>query len=554
MIRSTSPHRPPPRLRSRRLAALAAGTLLAGAWLGAPGTAFAASDAARPFVYCSEGNPGGFDPARLTTSTDFDASAHVLFDTLVEFKHGSSELVPGLARTWDVSADGKTYTFHLRPGVRFQTTPWFKPTRDFNADDAAFTFDRMLNPDNAFQKAAPVLFSYAKDVGFDKEIAKIEKPDPLTLRITLAQPDVAFLSKIAMEFASIQSAEYADTLLKAGRAARLNDEPVGTGPFILRRFTPDAQIRYEANPDFWNKGRIHISKLIFTITPDPATRIAKLASGECRMSAFPRPIDLDPVRRNPQLKLISAPGFNIAYVAYNVTHKPLDNVLVRRALDMAIDKQAILKTVYDGQASVAAAPMPPTQWGYDPNLKDAPRDLAKARDLLRQAGFPNGFAITLWAMPIQRAYNPNARLMAQLIQSDWAKIGVKATIVSYEWGEYNKRAKVGGEHDAILYGWMADYADPDNWLDTVLGCASRQGSNVAKWCDPAFDKLTAAARQTTDRARRIALYQQAQDIFKREIPYTPIAYMNAYQPVAKNVDGYAISPVAGHRFEDVTVK
>ncbi|MCY0387002.1 ABC transporter substrate-binding protein [Robbsia sp. Bb-Pol-6] len=543
-----------PTVRRLSVFATAAGvSLLSGVLPGTASDAFAQAPA-KALVYCSEGNPGGFDPARLTTSTDFDASAHVLFDTLVEFKHGSSDLVPGLARSWEISADGKTYTFHLRPGVKFQTTAWFKPTRDFNADDAAFTLDRMINPDNAFQKAAPVLFSYAADVGFDKEIARVDTPDPLTLRITLNQPDVAFLSKIAMEFASIQSAEYAQALLKAGKTGQLNDEPVGTGPFILRRFTQDAQIRYDANPDFWNKGRIHIPKLIFSITPDPATRIAKLASGECQMSAFPRPIDLDAVRQNPQLKLMSAPGFNIAYVAYNVTHKPLDSLLVRRALDMAVDKQAILKAVYSGQATIAAAPMPPTQWGYDKDLKDAPLDLAKARDLLRQAGFPNGFSITLWAMPIQRGYNPNARLMAQLIQADWAKIGVQAKIVSYEWGEYNKRAKVDGEHDAILYGWMADYADPDNWLDTVLGCASRKGSNVAKWCNPEFDKLTAAARQTTDRQRRIALYQQAQQIFKREVPYTPIAYMNTYQPMAKNVDGYAISPVAGHRFEDVTVK
>lgn len=524
---------------------LAMTTFASGAW---------AQESSKPLVFCSEGNPGGFDPARLTTSTDFDASAHVIFDTLIEFKHGSADLMPGLARSWDVSPDGRIYTFHLRPGVKFQTTAWFKPTRDFNADDVLFTLGRMIDPDNAFQKARPVLFSYAADVGFDKEISKVEKVDPLTVRITLTNPDIAFPSKIAMEFASIQSAEYGAALLKANKPEMINDEPVGTGPFILRRFVRDSQIRYDANPDFWNKGVIHLQRLIFAITPDPGTRMQKLNSGECQMTSFLRPADLEAVRKNPALKLMSAPGFNLAYVAYNVEHKPLDNVLVRRALDMSIDKANILKAVYAGEAQAAAAPMPPAQWGYDANLKNAPFDQSKARDLLKQAGYPDGFSITLWAMPIQRGYNPNAGLMAQLIQSDWAKIGVKAKIVSYEWGEYNRRAKQNGEHDAILYGWMADYADPDNWLDTVLGCASRKGSNVAKWCNPAFDKLTAAARETSNRAERIKLYTQAQEIFKQEVPYSPLAYATTYQAMTKNVQGYAISPVAGHRFEYVVLK
>ncbi|MDE1184726.1 ABC transporter substrate-binding protein [Paraburkholderia sp.] len=543
-------------IRSRRLArtafnpvcALGAAFVLS---IGAlPVDAFAAS---KTVVFCSEGSPAGFDSAQYTTSTDFDAGAHAVYDTLVEFKRGSLDLVPGLADTWDEAPDAKSFTFHLRHGVKFQSTAWFKPTRDFNADDVLFTFKRMIDPNDAFQKAHPVSFPYLTDLGYDKNIASVDKLDDYTVRFTLKTPDVVFVRNIAMEFASILSAEYAAQLLKQGHTENINTQPVGTGPFILRDYQKDATIRYDANPTFWNKKDVHIDKLVFAITPDASVRMQKLANGDCQLTSFARPTDIQTARKNPNLTVLSGVGFNVAYVGYNTQHKPLDNVLVRRALDMAVDKQAIIKTVYEGAATVAANPMPPSQWSFNPNLKDAPRDPAKARELLKEAGFPNGFSITLWAMPVQRGYNPNAKLMAQLIQSDWAKIGVKANIVSYEWAEYNKRAKQDGEHDAILYGWMGDNGDPDNWLGTTLGCDAVHGSNVAKWCNRTFDDLLAKARLIPDQKARTSLYEQAQVVFKDQVPYTPIAYANAYQLVSKHLKGYEISPLGGHRFDGLTL-
>ncbi len=280
----------------RKLARTAACVLIASGVLA--GTAHAAG---KTLVFCSEGSPAGFDSAQYTTSTDFDAGAHAVYDTLVEFKRGSLDLVPGLAETWDESADAKTFTFHLRHGVKFQTTPWFKPTRDFNADDVVFSFKRMIDPDNAFQKAHPVSFPYLSDLGYDKNIASVEKLDDYTVRFTLHTSDVVFVRNIAMEFASIVSAEYADQLLKAGKTEDLNQKPVGTGPFVFRDYQKDATIRYDAHPDFWNKKDVHIAKLVFAITPDAAVRMQKLASGECQMTAFPRPADIQTARSNPKL-------------------------------------------------------------------------------------------------------------------------------------------------------------------------------------------------------------------------------------------------------------
>ncbi len=519
-------------------------------------TVFSAAAQAAPsgtLVFCSEGSPAGFDPGQHTTSTDFDASTNTVYNELVQFRRGTLDLEPALATSWDVSADQRTYTFHLRNGVKFQTTAWFKPTREFNADDVLFTFNRMLHADDPFRKAYPTSFPYFSDLGFEKNIESIERVDDTTVRFRLKEPDVIFVRNLAMSFASILSAEYAAKLTDAHREADINQLPVGTGPFAFRSYQKDAVIRYDANPDYWRPDDVKLAHLVFSITPDPAARIQKLANGECQVSVFPRPADLDVVKRNPSLTLVSGVGFNVGFVAYNTQHAPLNKLDVRRALDMAIDKPAIIQAVFSGNATVATNPMPPAQWSYDKELKDAPHDPAKAKALLTQAGFPDGFDLTLWAMPVQRPYNPNAHLMAQLIQQDWAKIGVRAKIVSYEWGEYNRRAKQGGEHDAILYGWSGDNGDPDNWLGTLLGCAAVGGSNVSKWCDPAFNGLIEKARETSNTNERTRLYEQAQVIFKQQVPYTPVAHSIVSLPASKRVSGLVFSPLGSHRFDGVSL-
>ncbi|MCA8292321.1 ABC transporter substrate-binding protein [Burkholderia sp. AU30198] len=528
------------------LRCIAASLLFAGA-----ATQALAAPAGKTLVYCTEGSPAGFDPGQHTTSTDFDASTYPVYNGLVQFKRGTLDLEPALATSWDVSPDQRTITFHLRRGVKFQTTAWFKPTRPFQADDVVFTFRRMLDPDDPFRKAYPVSFPYFSDLGFDRNVERIDKVDDYTVRFVLKTPDVVFVRNLAMAFASILSAEYASQLAARHREADINQFPVGTGPFLLRTYQKDALIRYDGNPDYWKPDDVKLAHLVFAITPDPAARLQKLVAGECQVSVFPRPADLDTVRRDPKLTLFSGMGFNVGFVAYNTQHAPLDRVDVRRALDIAIDKSAIVKTVFNGDAKIATNPMPPSQWSYNPRLKDAPRDPAAAKALLARAGFPNGFDLTLWAMPVQRPYNPNAQLMAQLIQQDWAKIGVRAKIVSYEWGEYNRRAKHDGQHDAILYGWSGDNGDPDNWLGTLLGCDAVHGSNLAKWCNQDFEKLVDAARSNADVAKRTALYEQAQVVFKDQVPFTPIATSIVSLPVSTRVHGLTFSPLGGHRFDGV---
>ena len=525
---------------------------MASVLLGA-GHSAAAELPAKTLVFCSDASPAGFDPAQYTTSVEFSAAAYTVYNRLVEFEHGGTKIEPGLAQSWDVSGDGRVYTFHLRRGVKFHTTPYFKPSREFDADDVVQTFERMLDPNDALRRAYPVAFPYFADLGLATNLAKVEKLDPYTVRMTLHTASAPFLSELAMPFASIVSAEYADQLMREGKAADLNRNPIGTGPFVFHSYEKDAFIRFDGNPDYWKPGIVRVSKLVFEITPDPHVREEKLKTGECQVMNYPSPADIASLSSDPNLRMPHQVGFNVGFLAYNTTHKPLDDVDVRRALDMAIDKRAIVKSVYQGAGQVAVNPMPPTQWSYDAALKDAPYDPSRAKALLAKAGYPDGFALTLWAMPVQRPYNPNARLMAEMIQADWAKIGVHAKITTYEWGEYVRRAHAG-EHDAMLIGLTGDNGDPDNWLGVLLSCAAVNGSNFSKWCYKPFDDLIVKARETNDVGERTRLYTRAQEIFKEQVPFTPIAHSTVYQPLRKNVVGFEIDPFGPTQFWNVGLK
>ncbi|SLJ84115.1 ABC transporter substrate-binding protein [Psychrobacter sp. DAB_AL43B] len=517
-------------------------------------TADAGSDAkaAKTLIYCSEGSPAGFDPAQYTAGTDFDASAYPIFNGIVQFKRGETEIEPGLAESWEISEDGKTYTLNLRKGVKFGKTDYFTPTRDFNADDIIFTIERLTDTGFAFNKDYPAEFPYSVDMGLPDIIKNVEKVDDYTVKITLSETNAPFLQNLAMPFAYIHSAEYAKQLQDAGKAADLNTKPVGTGPFVFTSYQKDAQIRYAKNPDYWNKDDIHIDNLVFVITKDSAVRAQKIQAGECNVSAYANPSEVDSAKKSGKANVLDDAGFNVGYLGYNTEKPDLKDVNVRRALDMAINKDAIINAVYQGSGIKATNPMPPTQWGYNEDIKDAPYDIEKAKALLAEAGAKN-LEIDLWYMPVQRPYNPNAKLMAEMIQSDWAKVGVKAKLVTYEWGEYLKRAGKG-EPEAILAGWTGDNGDPDNWLGVLLSCDAVGGNNYSRWCNKDFDKLVTDARAITNQDERIANYRQAQVIFKDQLPWTTVANSVVTVLTTPNVKDYKISPLGSIRFDGVDIE
>jgi dipeptide transport system substrate-binding protein len=279
-------------------------------------------------------------------------------------------------------------------------------------------------------------------------------------------------------------------------------------------------------------------------------RYAKLKAGECHIMPYPNPADINAMKQDPAINLLSQEGLNVGYLGFNTEKEPYTNVKVRQALNMAVNRDAIIEAVYQGAGAKAKNPIPPTIWSYNDAVQDYPYDPDQARKLLAEAGFPNGFETDLWAMPVQRPYNPNARRMAEMVQADWAKIGVKARIVTYEWGEYLRRTKEG-EHQALLMGWTGDNGDPDNFLHVLLGCDGVGSANRARWCYKPFDDLVLKAAQVADKAERTKLYEQAQVIFKEQAPWITIAHSVTYEPIRKEVQNYKVDPLGRHIFYGV---
>ena len=510
---------------------------------------------AKTLVYCAEGSPENFSPALNTTGTSFDA-ARPVYDRLTHFTRGSTQVEPGLAESWTVSADSKSFTFKLRKGVKFHSVSGFTPMRDFNADDVLWSFERQWKADHPYAKVSGGKYDYFADMGLKDDLVSLEKVDEHTVRMTLAKPNVTMLANLAMDFAAIGSAEYAAHLAKLNKKEQFDQVPVGTGPFSFVTYQKDAVIRYKAFKAYWAPAgeKALVDDLVYAITPDATARTSKLKAGECHFTGYPRPADLPELQKDPSLKVISLPGLNIAYWSFNTQKAPFDKKEVRQAFSMAIDKAAILKDVYLGAGTGAKNLIPPTLWGYNNTVKDWPHDPVQAKALLAKAGVKTPLDVDLWYMPVQRPYNPNAKRMAEMMQADLAKIGVNAKLVTYEWGEYRKRLQQG-EHLTGMLGWNGDNGDPDNFFFLHSCDAARPGGqNLSKWCHKGFDEKLEKARTLTDNKARAKLYEEMQVIEREEAPDYKIAHSVVYEVMRKEVTGYKQSPFNSHEFKGVDLK
>jgi dipeptide transport system substrate-binding protein len=501
---------------------------------------------------CTEASPEGFDIAQYTAIVTMDASMEPIFNRLVEFQQGTTKLVPGLAERWEVSKDNTEYTFYLRKNVAFHDTEYFKPTRTLNADDVIWSFRRMTDSSHPWNKLAQNGFPYASSMGFPDLIKSVEKTDPYTVKITLKHPEAPFLADLAMGFASIYSAEYADQLLKNGTPEKLNQEPIGTGPFKLVRYQKDALIRYQAFDKYF-RGKPKVDRLNFSITTDPSVRIQKLLANECQIALYPRPAEILPLKQNKAIKVIGSNELMTSYLAFNTQKPGLSNKLVRQALSYAVDKKSYNKALFgDGGALTAKNPYPPAMWSYNNSTKEYDYNPEKAKQLLKQAGLPNGLQLTIWTRNSGGPNNPNPKVGAELLQADWAKVGVKANIVTMEWGELLKRARKG-EHDVFVTGWTGDNGDPDNFLSPQLSCAAKKdGSNFARYCDQELDKLLDKAKAQSGIKERTTLYQQAQVRINDNAPWLMLSHPTTWVATRSNISGYVINPLGTNNYWRVT--
>ena len=324
----------------------------------------------------------------------------------------------------------------------------------------------------------------------------------------------------------------------------IDSKPIGTGPFRFKEYQKDVLIRYYRHQQYWRE-LAKPEQLVFDIVPDNARRMAKLFTHECDIVAYPRVAELKLISKRADVDVQESTSMNVGFWAFNTTKPPFDNVKVRQALALAINRDAIIQAVYFGHATAATSLLPPTSWAFNAELPAQVFDPKRARALLAEAGYSNGLNMDIWAMPVQRLYNPNALKMAELIQADLAQVGVKATIVSYEWNSF--RRKLGeNEHDSVLIGWAADNPDPDNFFRPLLSCsAAITGTNRANWCDANFDLLISQALLTADQKQRRSFYLAAQQYVAEQVPLVSIAHSQRFQALNSQMHGVSINPYGG---------
>ncbi len=493
------------------------------------------------FIFGRGGDSVGLDPALEEDGESFKVCDNI-YDTLIQYKDGSTEIEPGLAESWESSEDGLLWTFHLRKDVKFHDgTP-------FNAQAVLFSLNRQHEKSHPFNNVSGS-YVYWVATGLAEIVDKISAIDDFTVQISLKTAYSPFIYTIAITPFSIVS----PTAVKKWGDEYFNN-PVGTGPFKFSRWDKKDKIVLLANDEYWG-GRPNLDRVIFRSIPDNAVRLIELQQGGLHAMEFPNPDDLQQIEDDDNLELLSQPGMNIGYLAMNFDKPPLDNQKVRLAINHAIDKTTIIKHLYQGLGIPAKNPIPPTLWSYDDTIEDYEYNQELAKKLLEEAGFPNGFETTLWALPVPRPYIPDGRALAEVIQSDLRKVGIKTKIVTYDWGTYLEKTK-NGQHDMAMLGWSADLGDPDNFFYFLLSKSSAEnaGGNIAFYRSDAMQDVLEKARSISDKDERIALYKEAQKIFHNDVPWVPLAHAKQVLVINKKVKNLNLQPLNWKYFQKVSIE
>ncbi|WP_107850470.1 ABC transporter substrate-binding protein [Oceanimonas marisflavi] len=495
-------------------------------------------------LYCAEGAPFTFNPQLAASTQTLDATAHQLYDRLLDINPDTLQPEPALALSWTRSHDGLRYRFTLRPGVQFHHTAWFTPTRPLNAEDVVFSYQRVIDKNHPFHHVSGGYYPFFDSIGLSELVTEIRALGPREVEFVLSRPNASFITSLATDYGVVLSAEYASQLLAAGTPELIDQKPVGTGPFYLAQYRIDDFIRYHRHPGYW-RGDVGLAQLVFDITPKSSKRLAKLLTGECDVMAHPGASQMTVIKQHPELMLDQATGMNVSVLALNTQKAPFHDVRVRKALALALSRSDILQAVYFGIGSEAESVLPPVSWGYDPNLLMPLPDMERARWLLRQAGQENGFDMTLLVPAGARGFNPDGLKTGQLIQRRLGELGIRVRLQSLE-EQILRRELAAGEQDAVLTGWSADNPDPDNILHNLLSCqAIAAGTNASRWCHPLFEQQLAAALTAPTLSERIGYYHRAQEIVQLDMPLIPLNHTLKLQAHRRTVHNLKLQPYGG---------
>lgn len=501
------------------------------------------------FVYCVNDVLNTFNPQMARSGVTIDTLAAQLYDRLLDVDPYTYRLMPELAQRWEVSDNGSTYRFYLRRDVPFQHTAWFSPTRNMNADDVIFSFQRMLDEKHPYHDVNGGEYPYFDSLQFADSVQSIRKLGEYSIEIRLNSPDASFLWHLATHYAPILSAEYAQRLAKEDKKERLDREPVGTGPYLLDEYRNGQYIRLTRNGNYW-RGLPRMRQVVVDLGSGGTGRLSKLLTGECDVLAYPAASQLTILRNDPRLRLSLRPGMNVAYLAFNVRKPPLDDRRVREAIALAINNDRLMQSIYYGTAETAASILPRASWAYDNESQITEYNPQKAQQILQELGLTN-LNLRLWVPSASQSYNPSPLKTAELIQADLAQIGVTVTIVPVE-GRFQEARLMELSHDLTLAGWATDSNDPDSFFRPLLSCAAiRSQSNYAHWCDPTFDEVLQNALSSQQLSKRIDYYQQAQRILAEQLPVLPLASSLRLLAYRYDMKGLVLSPFGNASFAGV---
>ncbi|MCV9877596.1 ABC transporter substrate-binding protein SapA [Brenneria izbisi] len=501
------------------------------------------------FVYCVNDVLNTFNPQMARSGITIDTLAAQLYDRLLDVDPYTYRLMPELAQRWEVLDNGAAYRFYLRRDVPFQTTDWFRPTRNMNADDVLFSFQRMLDEKHPYHDVNGGDYPYFDSLQFADAVQSIRKLGEYTVEIRLNSPDASFLWHLATHYAPILSAEYAQKLTTEEKQALIDRQPVGTGPYRLNEYRNGQYIRLTRNEAYW-RGLPRMAQVVVDLGSGGTGRLSKLLTGECDVLAYPAANQLTILRNDPRLRLSLRPGMNVAYLAFNVRKPPLDNRQVREAIALAINNDRLMQSIYYGTAETAASILPRASWAYDHDAQITEYNPAKSRQLLQELGMTN-LSLRLWVPSASQPYNPSPLKTAELIQADLAQVGIQVTIVPVE-GRYQEAKLMGQSHDLTLAGWATDSNDPDSFFRPLLSCAAiRSQTNYAHWCDPTFDEVLQNALSSQQLSNRIEYYQQAQKILAQQLPVLPLASSLRLLAYRYDMKGLVLSPFGNASFAGV---
>lgn len=501
------------------------------------------------FIYCESGNVTFLNPQISDGNSILETISAQIYDRLLIIDPSTQKPSANLATSWEVDETGTLYTFTLKQDVHFHNTEWFTPSRTLNAHDVVFSFNRILHNEHPFHSVNAGHYPWFNSINFSNMITSVEALNPHQVRFTLASPDNAFLSVLASTYAVILSEEYAQHLALMDDKNAIDFNPIGTGAFKLEQRQANEFLRLKRHDLYW-QGPATMSQIVFDISTRGTGSLAKLLRQECDVVANPISSQLPIIIENDALTLYSQTAMNVAYIAVNTQDPILQDQRVRKALSLAIDRSSLINSVYYNSGIEAKSILPPASWAYGSDNAHIRYDINYAKGLLREAGIKEGLELTMWIPLDNHSYNPSPKKSAEIIQNDFAKLGIDLQLVTSD--ILNATELKEADIDLVLTGWNANNSDPDSLLRPLLSCDAKQaGFGVANWCNEEFDALLDLAKETTQPRYRTNIYHQIQNLLSEELPIIPLAHGVKYQANQSSLTGFTLSPFNTYSFHDV---